>query len=85
MASIRELEGRVVASERVNALGPPALLAVFREMRCRIKPSVDYPPALLFFSFFHLHTVIKSRSQRLIHLVWIFSHLSLSVHLSQVC
>lgn len=80
MASIRELEGRVVASERVNALGPPALLAVFREMRCRIKPSVDYPPALLF--FFHLHTVIMSRSQRLIHLVWIFSHLSLSVHLS---
>lgn len=49
MASIRELEGRVVASERVNTLGPPALLAVFREMRCRIKPSVDYPPALLFF------------------------------------
>lgn len=66
MASIMELKGLVVAPGRVNALGPPALLAVFREMRCRIKPSVDYPPALLF--FFHLHIVIMSRSQRLIYL-----------------
>lgn len=78
MVSTRELDKHIVACGRVNSLGPLALLAVFREMRCRLKASVDYPPALLFPS---TSTWLPAHGASFIKCRYSPTSLCLSVHL----